>query len=92
MEIYRRLLEKDPDNDKIRQRLIHIEAAAAREPGTLPEAGVRENSIPRKPVERPKKTMVLLHRRRRIRDERPLKGVRIKKKVKEKLRAGRKGL
>jgi len=88
-QIYRRLLEKEPENKKILARLKEIEAAAeaagqaaASSPGPAAETEAQRKAK----ASYKKRKSGVYHHRRTMHDERPLKGVRIKKKVKEKLR------
>lgn len=45
LQIYRELLEREPDNDKVRQRIQEIEASKAEEG----QDGEGENAVPRRP-------------------------------------------
>ncbi len=90
IQIYKRLLEKDPDNERLQSRLEEIEAHAPAAPVRRETAGMGAAFGPK-----PSKTRGMRRRsgrarrrRRAANDGRPLKGVRIKKKIKEKIRRG----
>jgi hypothetical protein len=91
--IYRRLIEKYPDNQQMRQRLIQIESAMADQPPDntqAPQAGP-DLAWFKSPVKETQKKHVAHSGKRRVHDDRPLRGVRIRKTVKEKLHGRRKG-
>jgi tetratricopeptide (TPR) repeat protein len=87
LEIYRRILNGDPDNERIARRMEEIRASMEGEtpsPSSQPApASPPPSSTPAKQAKKSKRRTS-----RSSRDDRPLKGVRIKKKVRE--RIGRK--
>jgi tetratricopeptide (TPR) repeat protein len=80
VQIYSRLLEKDPDNQKLSDRLEEIQSKIAQQETELPV----ENSFKRKEmIENLKQVSGIIksvpQKKRTIESERPLSGVRIKK-------------
>lgn len=80
-QIYRRLLERDPDNDKVADRIAEIEQAI-KEKELLAEKSDKPSNPGRKGKGRKTKSKVGGLKG----DKRPLKGVKIKKKHKERIR------
>jgi tetratricopeptide (TPR) repeat protein len=77
IQIYKRLLERDPDNDKIEDRILKIEQAI-KEKEALAETAEKLKTSKRKS----KKT-----KRGKTKDDKlPLKGIKIKKKFKARIR------
>ncbi|MBD3393751.1 MAG: tetratricopeptide repeat protein [Chitinivibrionales bacterium] len=97
VQIYKRLLDRDPENERISARLAEIEAAVSHSAVTRDGAAAGDAHRQSAPVssapghKRKKRTSRGRRSRRSMNDERPLKGVRIKKKVKERIRMQKKG-
>lgn len=72
VEVYRYLLQKDPENKKLAERLEEIEKSPA------PEGAVNNGKRKKPSMTPPKRRKV--KRRGRKKDDRPLAGIRIKKK------------
>lgn len=88
VQIYRRLLERDPENEKIAERIIEIEQVI-KEKEALIEKTAAEKEKAAKKVKKKKS----ITRKKRIKDDkRPLKGVKIKKNFKERIKKARKEL
>jgi pilus assembly protein FimV len=83
--IYRRLLDRDPANEKLLRRVEEIEAAIARGAETETQTVPAPVPQPVKPVKKAPKGS----RGRPADDSRPLAGVRIKKKAKMKWKKGK---
>jgi len=81
IQIYKRLLERDPDNDRIERRIAEIEQVIKESESEIEEPAPTKKTQ-RKKAGRKRKTA----RKKNKGDSRPLKGVRIKKKVKERIR------
>lgn len=92
LEIYRRIQKADPDNERIARRMEEVRAAMAEDDGArAPEAATESSTPSRRPSSLTEKAGGR-RKRRSSRDDRPLKGVRIKKKVRERIsRRKRKG-
>ncbi len=77
VQIYKRLLERDPDNDRIERRIAEIEQVMKERESQVERPDSTKKTTRKKPG-RKKKTS----RKKSKDDSRPLKGVRIKRKVK----------
>jgi len=81
IQIYKRLLERDPDNERIEGRIAEIEKIIKERELQVERPDSTKKTTREKPG-RKKKTS----RKKSKDDSRPLKGVRIKRKVKERIR------
>ena len=88
VKIYRRLLEREPDNQKLRQRIVEIETSIAQGLEAAPAAPIVPPPV-KVAAKRPAKTTAR-PRPPAAEDHRPLAGVRLKKKAKMKWKKGEK--
>lgn len=79
IQIYKRLLERDPDNDKIVDRIAEIEQVIEEKEALIEKTSAEKAKETKKGKRKKSKS-----RKKRVQgDARPLKGVRIKKEIKE---------
>ncbi len=83
IQIYRRLLERDPENEKIANRVKEIERKIMGD-----EALIKKSSSSKKPGKKKKarEKTSSSQKKRNQKDNRPLKGIRIKKKIKNRIK------
>ncbi|MBD3345617.1 MAG: tetratricopeptide repeat protein [Chitinivibrionales bacterium] len=90
VQIYSRLLERDPDNERIQNRLVEIKSTMTEEDnatGIRPQQPVPPNKE-KKDAPQAKKKKSRRSTKKAVGDK-PLKGVRIKRKIRENLKKGR---
>ena len=79
IQIYKRLLERDPDNDKIAERIAEIEQELKENEAFIKKTSSEKAQDTKNGAGKKSKSQ-----KRRVRDDtRPLKGVKIKKEIKE---------
>lgn len=86
VQIYRRLLERDPENEKIAERIIEIEQVIKEKEALIEKTAAEKEKAAKKVKKKKSRT-----RKKKIKDDkRPLKGVKIKKNFKERIKKARK--